>query len=205
MIFVWLFLIFIYFGFLCLSGGSSLLQFYIDELVYARHWMTLTELGNLLAISQVTPGPIGVNLATFIGYQQGGILGGFLATSGLLIPSFFLMSMAVHSYHKWQHSNIVRSLMFGIKPITAALIVTAIAACLGMSILTAEIPFDYLWTKIYNFEAKFMGNTPQMRWEMLPILIYSIIMIRYKILSIMMVIFTSAALGVLLHSIVRFL
>ncbi len=205
MIFVWLFLIFIYFGFLCLSGGSSLLQFYIDELVYARHWMTLTELGNLLAISQVTPGPIGVNLATFIGYQQGGILGGFLATSGLLIPSFFLMSMAVHSYHKWQHSNIVRSLMFGIKPITAALIVTAIAACLGMSILTAEIPFDYLWTKIYNFEEKFMGNTPQMRWEMLPILIYSIIMIRYKILSIMMVIFTSAALGVLLHSIVRFL
>ena len=86
-----IFLVFIYFGFLCLSGGSSLLQFYIDELVEGRGWMTLEELGNLLAISQVTPGPIGVNLATFIGFRQGGFWGGLLGTVGLLLPSFLLL------------------------------------------------------------------------------------------------------------------
>ena len=79
-----IFLVFCYFGFFCLSGGSSLLQFYIDDLVNARHWMTLEELGNLMAISQVTPGPIGVNLATFLGYTHGRFWGGLLATVGLL-------------------------------------------------------------------------------------------------------------------------
>lgn len=72
MIYLNLFLTFMYFGLFCLSGGGALMQFYLDELVNRRHWMTLEGFGNFVAISQVTPGPIGVNLATFIGYHQGG-------------------------------------------------------------------------------------------------------------------------------------
>lgn len=113
-----IFFLFAYFGCLCLSGGSSLLQFYIDELVVARQWMTLEGLGNLMAISQVTPGPIGVNLATFLGYTQGGFWGGLLATVGLLTPSYILMSLAVKSYTKWHDSRFVRSLMYTLKPMT---------------------------------------------------------------------------------------
>ncbi len=190
----WMFLTFVYFGCLCLSGGGSLLQFYIDELVNARHWMTLEGLGNLLAISQVTPGPIGVNLATFIGYQQGGVLGGLLCTVGLLLPSFFLMSLAVKSYDKWQESRLVKSLMYGVKPITAALIVTALFACLGMSIFTTEIPFGWLFGLCAGkFEA--YDGAFALRWEMLPILFLSTWVLYKRKLSIMAVIFLSAGAG----------
>ncbi len=193
-----IFLIFCYFGVLCLSGGSSLLQFYINELVDSRGWMTLEGLGNLLAISQVTPGPIGVNLATFIGYQQGGFWGGLVATIGLLTPSFFLMSLAVHSYHKWQDSKLVRSLLFGVKPVMTALILTALFACLGMSVLTDELPFDYIYQKIQNAELKYEEDLA-IRWQTLPVLVLSIYLLRYRKWSIMQVIFGSAVAGVLLQ------
>ena len=80
MILLKLFLLFCGFGLLCLNGGGSLLQFYIDELVTARQWLTLEELGNFMAVSQITPGPIGVNLATFLGFRQAGWAGGLAAT-----------------------------------------------------------------------------------------------------------------------------
>ena len=191
----WIFLTFVYFGFLCLSGGGSLIQFYIDELVNARHWMTLEELGNFLAISQVTPGPIGVNLATFIGYQQGGIIGGLLCTVGLLLPSFFLMSLAVKSYDKWQNSRLVKSLMYGVKPITASLIVTALFACLGMSIFTTEIPFDRLFRFFTEKPGNGTAETFALRPEMLPILAFAIWALYNQKLSIMAVIFLSAGAG----------
>ena len=173
MAYFWMFLTFLYFGCLCLSGGGSLLQFYIDELVNRRHWMTLEGLGNLLAVSQVTPGPIGVNLATFIGYQQGGVFGGLVCTVGLLFPSFFLMSLAVKSYDKWQESRLVKSLMYGVKPITAALIMTALFA-----------------GKWKAYEGDF-----GLRWEMLPILIPATWVLYKRKMSIMAVIFLSAAAG----------
>ena len=70
-----IFLLFCYFGCLCFSGGNALVPLYIDDLVEARHWMTLHEFGNLMAIAQMTPGPIGVNAATFFGFRQAGIPG----------------------------------------------------------------------------------------------------------------------------------
>ncbi len=190
-----MFLTFVYFGFLCLSGGGSLIQFYIDELVNARHWMTLEELGNFLAISQVTPGPIGVSLATFIGYQQGGVIGGLLCTTGLLMPSFFLMSLAVKSYDKWQNSRLVKSLMYGIKPVTASLIATALLACLGMSIFTTEIPFDRLFRSFSDQPGNGSGAEFALRPEMLPILAFSIWALHKQKLSIMAVIFFSPRAG----------
>ena len=132
MILLKLFLLFCGFGLLCLNGGGSLLQFYIDELVTARQWLTLEELGNFMAVSQITPGPIGVNLATFLGFRQAGWAGGLAATIGLLTPSMILMSLATRFYQKGEKSSLVRSLMFGVKPVTVALVASALVACLGM-------------------------------------------------------------------------
>ena len=192
--YVWMLLTFMYFGCLCLSGGGSLLQFYIDELVNRRHRMTLEGLGNFLAVSQVTPGPIGVNLATFIGYRQGGVFGGLVCTVGLLLPSFFLMSLAVKSYDKWQESRLVKSLMYGVKPITAALILTALFACFGMSVFRTEIPFHWLFGLLAGKWTAYEGDFG-IRWEMLPILIPATWVLYKRKMSIMAVIFLSAAAG----------
>ncbi len=198
MIYLNLFLTFMYFGLFCLSGGGALMQFYLDELVNRRHWMTLEGFGNFVAISQVTPGPIGVNLATFIGYHQGGIPGGLLSTVGLLLPSFFMMSLAVYSYRKWQENLLLKSLMFGVKPVTVSLIVTAVFACLGMSVFTAEIPFDWIMEFLSGEYREYEGAFA-LRPEMFPILFFSVWVLYRRKLSILSVIFLSALSGMILY------
>lgn len=190
MIYLFLLGLFMYYGCFCLSGGGTLMQFYINDLVNTRHWMTLEEFGNFQAISQVTPGPIGINLATFLGFQQAGFLGGLVATIGLLLPSFVMMSLAVHSYGRWQHSPVVRGIMFGIRPMATALIAAALLACLGMSIFTKPIPFEILVGR----EAAFAGALGW-RPEMLPVLAFAVWAVYLRKMSIMAVIFTSAACG----------
>ena len=99
---VTLFLLFCWFGLLCFGGGSALMPLYIQELVDSRHWLTLHELSDFAAISQVTPGPIGVNLATFLGFRQGGYFGALICTIGLLLPSYLLMQLALRSLARWE-------------------------------------------------------------------------------------------------------
>ena len=189
-----LYFIFAYFGLICINGGGSLMQFFINDLVEARHWMTLEELGNFMAISQVTPGPIGINIATFLGYQQGGVLGSMLCTVGLLTPSFILMSLAVSSYSRWQHTDVVHSLMYGIRPMTVSLVLSALSAHIGMSLLTRPLPFDVL--RDWNW-SKFKGIA--VRFELIPIFIFAVWALHKKKLSITSVIFICAGLGILLH------
>ncbi len=198
MILLKLFLLFCGFGLLCLTGGGSLLQFYIDELVTARQWLTLEELGNFMAVSQITPGPIGVNLATFLGFRQAGWAGGLAATIGLLTPSMILMSLATRFYQKGEKSRLVRSLMFGVKPVTVALVASALVACLGMSIFSEQIPIDYFVRKLVGSPEAYAGAF-SVCWEMFPVLIGSGLVLYYRKMSIMGVIFSSAAAGMLLH------
>ena len=186
------FLLFLMYGCFCLSGGSSLLQFYIDDLVNARHWMTLDELGNLVAVSQVTPGPIGVNLATFLGFTRAGFFGGLAATVGLLIPSFFLMMLAVRSYARWRHSGLLRSAMYSLKPVTLALVLTAFFASLGMSVFTTPIPFDRWLGTASGAEEVFA-----LRPALVPLLPLTGWLLWTKRLSIFAVVMLSAAVGVL--------
>ena len=105
-----IFLLFCYFGLLCFGGGNALTPLYIDHLVNEQHWMTLQEFGDLTAISQMTPGPIGVNAATFFGFRRGGIPGAFVATIGLLVPSYFLVILALRSLKRWEKSFLVQEI-----------------------------------------------------------------------------------------------
>lgn len=200
MLYVSMFLIFVYFGAICFGGGSSLMPFYIDILVDKYHWLTLHELGDFVAISQVTPGPIGVNLATFLGYRQGGIFGGLLCTVGLLLPSWILMTLGVRSLDKWEKSRVVRSLMYGVKPATMGLIAAALIAYLEISLFSDRIPWDYcLELAKLNF---FTYDGPfALRYDMIPIFIFSCWMLCKNKLSIMSVIFISAGLGAAFHAI----
>ncbi len=186
---------FFYFGLICLSGGGSLLPFYIDELVNKRSWMTIEELGNFMAISQVTPGPIGINMATFIGHTQMGFVGGIIATLALLTPSFILMSAAMKSYEMFSEGRFVRSIMYGIKPVTVSLLLTAMLACLGMSVLSHAVPFDWLGGLLTGRNIPFPENF-FIHWWTLPPLVFSIWALYTKKLGVMTVIFISAGYGI---------
>ena len=90
MIYLELFLTFLQVGAVSFGGGYAMISL-IREKVLLHGWLTEGELLNMIAVSESTPGPIAVNMATFVGSAQGGILGSFLATLGVVLPSFIII------------------------------------------------------------------------------------------------------------------
>lgn len=188
-----IFLLFCYFGLLCFGGGNALAPLYIDHLVNEQHWMTLQEFGDLTAISQMTPGPIGVNAATFFGFRRGGIPGAFVATIGLLVPSYFLVILALRSLKRWEKSFLVQGIMTGIHPATTGMILAALLIFMQMSVFSAEIPWGY-WLGIVK-------NAPETAFFVRPLAVVIFCAATWLLykgrISIMSVIFGSAAVGAL--------
>ena len=188
-----IFLLFCYFGLLCFGGGNALTPLYIDHLVNEQHWMTLQEFGDLTAISQMTPGPIGVNAATFFGFRRGGIPGAFVATIGLLVPSYFLVILALRSLKRWEKSFLVQGIMTGIHPATTGMILAALLIFMQMSVFSAEIPWGY-WLGIVK-------NAPETAFFVRPLAVVIFCAATWLLykgrISIISVIFGSAAVGAL--------
>ena len=188
-----IFLLFCYFGLLCFGGGNALTPLYIDHLVNEQHWMTLQEFGDLTAISQMTPGPIGVNAATFFGFRRGGIPGAFVATIGLLVPSYFLVILALRSLKRWEKSFLVQGIMTGIHPATTGMILAALLIFMQMSVFSAEIPWGY-WLGIVK-------NAPETAFFVRPLAVVIFCAATWLLdkgrISIMSVMFGSAAVGAL--------
>lgn len=133
--------IFFHFGLLCFGGGYVLTPIYIEELVEGRGWMTLAEFGNFLAITQITPGPVSINAATFFGFRHAGILGAISATAGLLAPSLILMTLVLHGMRRWSESRLMKGLIWGVSPATIGLMVAALVIFLEMSVFSGKIPW----------------------------------------------------------------
>lgn len=139
---------FFHFGLLCFGGGYVLTPIYIDVLVNGRGWMTLNEFGNLLAITQITPGPVSINAATFFGYGQAGIPGTLVATAGLLTPSLILMTLALHFMRRWSQSRLMKGLMWGVGPATIALMIAVIVVFAERSIFDGPIPWSSFFSSV---------------------------------------------------------
>ena len=99
---VWkLFLVFMKIGLFTFGGGYAMLSVIEDNCVKQRKWITHDEMMNVTVIAESTPGPIAINCATFVGYQQGGIIGALMATFGVVLPSFtiiFFISMFLDNF-----------------------------------------------------------------------------------------------------------
>ena len=134
-------LVFLKYGLLCFGGGFVLVPMYIDEFVGPDApllQLSAEEFSNVIALTQLTPGPVSVNGATFFGYCLGGVFGAALATACLLLPSWFLLVWALRSLEKWKASRVVKGVLRGVKPATAGLLVTAAYAFAGMSAWNAH-------------------------------------------------------------------
>ncbi len=187
-----IFVLFCYFGLLCFGGGNALTPLYIDHLVNEQNWMTLQEFGDLTAISQMTPGPIGVNAATFFGYRRAGVPGAMAATVGLLLPSYFLVIMALKSLKKWEKSKLVQGIMTGIRPATIGMILASWLIFMQMSVFSTEIPWK-TWLGLNDNPGDFF-----IRPFALLICVASAYLLYKGKISIIAVVFGSAALGALI-------
>lgn len=108
-------------GFFSLGGGYATLPFlYHMSEVYG--WFSPLELSRMLAISSITPGPVGLNVATFAGFKTAGILGSVVATMSIMLPSFLMVVIISKMLKKFKDSPYLDSVMYALRPATAAML-----------------------------------------------------------------------------------
>ena len=134
MLFVTLFYTFFMIGLFGFGGGYGMLSLIQTETVVHHHWLSSAEFTNIVAISQMTPGPIGINSATYSGYaaiHNAGygdlmaMLGSLTATFALVLPSFVLMILISKLFMKYMHTHLVQSVFTGLRPVVVGLLAAA--------------------------------------------------------------------------------
>ena len=130
MIYFDLFLTFLKIGLFTFGGGYAMLPM-IQEEVAAHGWLNQSELINFIAVSESTPGPFAVNIATFVGTRTGGIFGGLCATLGVILPSFVIILIVARCYLKFKSNKLVVGAMNGLKPAVVGLIAAALLSLSG--------------------------------------------------------------------------
>lgn len=120
-LFLQLFLQFFHVGVFSFGGGYATLPFLYD-IAEKYHWYSSKQLTDMLAISSITPGPVGVNVATFAGFATSGILGAMIATTAIILPSFIIVTIVSKVLDKFKTNRIVKGAIRGIKPAGCALL-----------------------------------------------------------------------------------
>ena len=138
MIFLTLFLTFFKIGLFTIGGGYAMIPLIQSEVVNNQKWITESQLLDIFAVSESTPGPFAINTATYVGSLMGdaygvlgSILGAICATLGVVMPSFIIILIVARFYEKYKQSKIVRGCMSGLKPAAVGLIAAAILSAVG--------------------------------------------------------------------------
>ncbi|MBN7774135.1 chromate transporter [Clostridium aminobutyricum] len=156
MIYVTLFLTFFRIGIFSFGGGLAMLPL-IFQTVQDFGFMSSEEFANLVALSQVTPGPVAVNAATYVGYDFAGFWGAFFATLGVSLPSFILVITVLKFLDKWNNSKSIDAAFKGIRPATVGLIGAA-ALFVGESALINKNNLDFLKSNVPEFSASGLSH-----------------------------------------------
>ena len=137
MIYIRLFYEFFITGILIFGGGLASIPF-LQQMGERTGWFTQQQLATIIAIGETTPGPMGINMATFTGYTVAGTLGGIVATAGLLTPSIALALVVARLLVKFRTSQIVNGAFYSLRPTSVALIAFAGLTVLLISISPTE-------------------------------------------------------------------
>lgn len=129
-----LFLSFIQVGLFSVGGGYAAIPLIQNQVVNVHGLMTLPQFADLITIAEMTPGPISINSATFVGTQLAGLPGALICTLGCIIPSFIICLTLAHFYYKYRNLNGVQTILASLRPAVVALISSA-----GLSILTLAL------------------------------------------------------------------
>ena len=137
MIFLQLFWEFFKTGLFALGGGMATVPFLFD--IGARTgWFTASELADMIAISESTPGPIGVNMATYVGFRSAGVLGGIVATIGLVTPSVIIILIVAKILSRFRNNPIVDTVFKYLRPAVIGLIMFALWQLVPLTFLGAD-------------------------------------------------------------------
>lgn len=136
MTYLHLFVEFAKIGLFSVGGGLATLPFLYDIAARFPEWFSNEELVNMIAISQSTPGPIGINMATYAGYNAGAVLGSVIATFSIVLPALVFMMFIARGLEKFNSNKLVQSAFYGLRPAVVALIAYAGIDVFRISVLT---------------------------------------------------------------------
>lgn len=120
-----LFLTFLKIGTFSFGGGYAMIPFIQREIISNHGWISSSEFMDIIGISQMTPGPIAINSATFVGYKVAGVLGSVFATLGVVLMSFILVTIASKTMNKFKESKVLKGALMAMRPVLIALIIQA--------------------------------------------------------------------------------
>ena len=152
-IYLRLFLTFLKIGAFTFGGGYAMIPLIREDCI-ANGWLTEDEILNFIAIAESTPGPIAINMATFVGASQGGILGSMLATLGVVLPSFCIIVIIVALLSKLLKYAGVKAVLQGLRPaVVGMLLATALTMFLSVifQIKTVDSAFLFEWKSLCIF------------------------------------------------------
>lgn len=131
-------------GLFAVGGGLATIPFLMD--ISARHpeWYTMEELSNMIAVSESTPGPIGINMATYVGFSTAGVIGGIIATTAIVLPSLVIIMVIAGFLAKFRENRLVQDMFYSLRP--------AVIGMLGVSLVSMIMPlfFDFSATAIFE-------------------------------------------------------
>ena len=153
------------FGF---GGGYGMLSLIQTETVLRHHWLSSAEFTNIVAVSQMTPGPIGINSATYCGYTAvhnagfgGGmaVLGSITATFAIILPSLILMILISKMFLKYMNTPVVQSVFAGLRPVVVGLLAAAtLLLCNSENFSTPTVNVWQFFISLFLFAATFIGT-----------------------------------------------
>ena len=137
MIYLILFLEFFKIGLFTFGGGYAMIPL-VREVVLEYSWISEDKFYDFIGLCEATPGPIALNMATYIGNSQGGVLGGVIASLGVVLPSFIIILIVASILKKFNKNKVVQGILGGIKPVVIGLILSA-----GIALLLKNLAISY--------------------------------------------------------------
>lgn len=170
MIYLQLFWSFLQIGLFSIGGGYAAMPLIQAQIVQKNSWLTMQEFTVLITIAEMTPGPIAINSATFVGIRIAGPVGAICATFGVIFPSCILVSLLSYVYNRYKSLSVLQNILTVLRPAIVALIASA-----GLSVFL-QVMFAGNAVRLQNlnlphfilFAAAFMALR---RWKMSPILV----------------------------------
>lgn len=162
MLYLQLFLSFFKIGLFGFGGGYAMLSLIQHEVVETHNWISMNDFTDILAISQMTPGPIGINSATYIGYvASGSVWGSVVATFAICLPSFIIMLTIAHYYVKFRSNKYINDIFIALRPVVVGLIAAA-----ALQLMNKDNFIDYISVLLF-----IVGFFAIWKWKVNPILV----------------------------------
>ena len=139
MIYLQLFLAFAQIGLFSFGGGYAAVPLIQSQIVEIHHWMEMDQFADLITIAEMTPGPIAINCATFVGQQVAGVSGAILCTLGYVAPPFLVALFLIRLYMKYRNLRVVQGMITGLRPAIVAMIASAALSLLVLAVFDSSL------------------------------------------------------------------